>query len=321
MKGKQWVQTGVLLGITVLAGVMYLNQQGLRDWWRLRGYTAPQAVSALVVDVAMTDEGRPLLYVNQPQITTGTGFTDNCPASGEKTVVLGCYLTNDNGIFIYDVTDERLNGVEQVTAAHEMLHAAYDRLSKGERERVDAMLMRYYNGGLTDQRIKDTIEAYKISEPNDVVNEMHSIFGTEVADLPDELETYYAQYFTDRSKVAGYTARYQGEFTSRQAQIAQYDAQLQTLKAQFTANQSELKNRKAALDAQSAQMQKLQSGGQVATYNAQVSSYNRAVSSYNTLLNTTKDLIQQYNDIVDKRNAVVLEEQQLAQALSASALE
>jgi len=240
---------------------------------------------------------------------------------GEKTVVLGCYLTGDNGIFVYDVTDTRLTGVEQVTTAHEMLHAAYDRLSKNERRRVDNMLTSYYDNGLTDQRIKDTVDAYKVSEPNDVVNEMHSIFGTEVADLPDELEQYYARYFTDRSKVTGYTAKYQGEFTSRRTQIAEYDAQLQTLKAQFTTSQTELKDRKAALDSQSGKMNSLKSSGQIAAYNAEVNSYNRAVSTYNTLLNTTKNLIQQYNDIIDKRNAVVLEEQQLAQALSASSLD
>jgi chromosome segregation ATPase len=239
---------------------------------------------------------------------------------GEKTIVLGCYIGNDSGIYVYQVDDERLHGVEQVTTAHEMLHAAYRRLSKNDRQKVDAMLTDYYEHNLTDQRIKDIIDAYKQSEPDDVVNEMHSIFGTELANLPSSLETYYKRYFTDRSKVTDYAARYQAEFTTRQAQITQYDAQLKSLKPQIEANQASLTQQKASLDSQSRKMESLKTNGQTAAYNNEVPGYNRAVDAYNTLRNTTKNLIDQYNTIVDTRNAIALEEHELTQELSASAL-
>ncbi len=315
---KKWLQASVLVLLLTASGTLLLKRQALFDWWHLRGYAAPSAVVQLATDGAMTDQARHLFYVNRPAVTIGKAFTDYCPANGEKTVVLGCYITPDRGIYVYAVTDQRLDGVEQVTAAHEMLHAAYARLSSKERKQVDAWLMDYYQHGLTDQRIKDTIEAYKVSEPNDVVNEMHSIFGTEVANLPAPLENYYRRYFTDRTKVTAMTARYQGEFTTRRQQVANYDAQLAGLKEEIDSSEAQLKEQRTSLDSQRAALQSMQAPKQVATYNAAVASYNRAVSTYNTRLEEYKSDINQYNDIVAKRNAVALEEAQLTRAITAA---
>jgi len=310
---KKWANV-TLLGLLVLAygGVLY-KHQALLDWWHLRGYAAPPAVVQLAAGDSMTPKAQHLFYVNRPLISSGRTFTDHCPAAAEKTVVLGCYVGRDAGIYIYAVNDVRLNGVEQVTAAHEMLHAAYRRLSGSERNTVNAMLTDYYNHGLTDQRIKDTLNSYKISEPNDLVNEMHSIFGTEVAQLPAALEQYYRQYFTNRQKVTSYTASYQGEFTSRQTQVAADDAQLKTLKTQIDANEASLNSQQADLKAQRLALQ----GSNTAT---DIAAYNLKVAAYNNLLENTKAIIAQYNNLVTTRNSVAIEEQQLQQELSANPL-
>lgn len=319
MKSKRY-QYAVLAFVLVLLGLLTTQHQALQDWLRLRDYTAPASVAALASDDTMTAKTRHLFYVNHPVITASNDFTSHCPAGSEKTVVLGCYVGNDSGIYVYAVSDPRLRGVEQVTAAHEALHAAYRRLSTGERKKVDDMLTGYYQHDLTDQRIKDTIAAYQKSEPNDVVNEMHSVFGTEVPNLPAPLEQYYKQYFTDRSKITGYTASYQNEFKSRQDQVATYDTQLKDLKQQIDSHESQLDQQKASLDTQSKQLQSERNSGQIAAYNSGVLVYNQSVNAYNALLQGTKNLISQYNDIVATRNSVALEEQQLAKELSAGAL-
>jgi len=308
---KKWVQA-VLLGLLVVAyGGVLFKHQALLDWWHLHDYATPVAVAQLAADDTLTPKAKRLLYVNHPVISGGSTFANHCPAGSEKTVVLGCYIGNDAGIYIYAVTDPRLEGVEQVTAAHEMLHAAYRRLSSAERNKVDALLMDYYNHGLTDQRIKDTINAYKISEPKDIVNEMHSIFGTEVAQLPRALEQYYQQYFTSRQKVAAYTAAYQGEFTSRQSQVAADDAQLKLLKTQIDANEATLMSQKTGLQAE---RQAVQDSGNAAT----VADYNRKVDAYTNLQAKTRELIAQHNALVVSRNALAIEENELQQELSAS---
>ncbi len=310
---KKSLPTVFLLFILITSSVLLLERQAVIDWWHLRGYTVPTVVRELAADDTMTPKARHLLYVNHPIVTSGASFTVHCPSSSEKTVVLGCYIGNDRGIYVYAVSDPRLSGVEQVTAAHEMLHAAYHRLSASERTKINALLMNYYQNGLSDQRIKDTITAYKTAEPNDVINEMHSIFGTEVTNLPAALETYYRQYFTNRQKVAAYTASYQGEFTGRRNQVAAYDVQLKSLKKQIDADEAILTEQGSELNTERAS---LQSGGN----SAQIKVFNQKVASYNSLLATTKDQISQYNDIVVKRNTVALEERQLQQELSTGSL-
>lgn len=320
MTKSRTAQTVTLLLLVGMVGALLLERQAIQDAVKLHGYAAPSAVTQLAADDTMTNEARHLLYVNHPEVTAGTAFTSHCPVGDEKTVVLGCYTGDDNGIYIYQVSDTRLTGVEQVTAAHEMLHAAYRRLSSSERSKVDSWLMDYYQHDLTDPRVKSTIEAYKRSEPNDVVNEMHSVFGTEVPNLPASLENYYRQYFTNRTTVTAFTADYQAEFTDRQQQVASYDTRLKGMKLQIETSESSLNQQQASLASQSQQLQAQRSSGQIAAYNAGVSSYNQAVGRYNGLLTSTKLLISQYNDIVSKRNSLALEEQQLAQELSASSL-
>lgn len=316
---RKHTMSGVLLGfltslIIVVAGLW--QAQNILDWWRLRDYTPPAAISALADKTAMTERGRHLFYVNRPQILEGDAFNDRCRSEAEQSIVLGCYLSGDRGIFLFHVTDERLAGVVETTAAHEMLHAGYGRLSSREKQRVDTMLESYYQNDLADDRIKRTIDAYRQSEPKDVVNEMHSIFGTEIAELPGELEEYYRTYFSDRSAVTEMTAHYQAEFTSRRDQAREYDDQLAALKAAIETNQRELKTKRSTIDSEYDRLQQLRVNGATDTYNASVDSYNAKANAYNTLLTATQTKIDEYNAIVESRNALALETRELTQALS-----
>lgn len=304
--------------LAVIAGGWWTvtHRQTIYDWARLYHYQPSSVVSQLATDTTMTPDARHIFYVNHPAIQSSSAFNQNCKGQGEQTIVLGCYHGNQLGIYVYDVTDARLQGVEQVTAAHEMLHAAYDRLSAKDKSYIDGLLQDYYNNDVHDQRIIDTINAYKKSEPNDVVNEMHSVFGTEIANLPAPLENYYKRYFTDRSKVVGYATNYESEFTSRKTAITNYDAELTQLKSQIDQQEANLKTKGASIDQQRAQLQQERNAGNIDAYNAGVASFNAQVDAYNNEVNSAKALIDQYNDIVAKRNAIVLEEQQLTQALN-----
>ncbi len=306
----------VLIGF-VLAAV---NRQNIWDWYHLQGYQAPATVSALATQDTMTNYARKVFYVNQPEIDTATSFNKPCPNDGgEQTIVLGCYHSGQNGIFLLSVTDPLLSGVQQVTAAHEMLHAAYSRLSGSDRTKVDSWLMDYYNNGLTDTRIKATIDAYKKTEPHDVVNEMHSIFGTEVANLPPSLSQYYTRYFSNRAVVAQFAATYQGEFTSRQTAVLRDDALLASMKNQIDSTESSLALQLNSVNSQRANLDALQNRGDIAGYNAAVPAFNRLVDSYNNQLVSLRQQINQYNQLVTTRNTIALQEDQLVKELSSTA--
>ena len=307
-----------LIVLALLAATVFAERQTIYDQWQLHGYTAPAVVANLATQDGMTGYARKIYYVNHPSVLTGAQFNLACPSNGgEKTIVLGCYHGGQRGIALLSVNDPLLNGVEQVTAAHEMLHAAYDRLSTSEKNKIDALLQNYYQHDLHDARLLGIIDAYKLSEPNDLVNEMHSVFGTEISSLPLPLEKYYQRYFTNRSIVVAFASKYQAEFTNRQNIVAQNDAQLATLKAQIEFIQSDLQIKLTAIYANQSRLQGLRDSD-VPAYNAGVPAYNQLVDRYNYEARNLQALVAQYNQLVNSRNAVALEVDQLAKELSSN---
>jgi hypothetical protein len=311
---------GLVIWFFVIIGTatsLWWQRQNVTDWLRLVNYQAPSAIVQLASDDTLTPLARKILYVNHPLLLSSHATLDRyCSNSQEQTIVLGCYHGGQAGIYVFAVSDSTLQGVEQVTTAHEMLHAAYDRLSVAERQQVDGWLQDYYTNQLHDQRILKTIESYKKTEPNDVINEMHSIFGTEVASLPIPLEQYYKRYFANRAAVATFAANYQQVFTSREDQVHQYDAQLAALKDQITTRQNQLQQQQEALETALQVLHEDRTNDDPTTYNAQVSAYNKRVTDYNNALEGIKQTINDYNQLVAKRNALALETQKLQNELS-----
>ncbi len=310
--------SNVLLSVALIAVavVVATHYRQIYDWYRLRDYQPPAEVVQLADQTTMTPDTRRLFYVNRPLVDDKANFNKHCPSGGnEQTIVLGCYIGGENGIYLYNVSDPELKGVVQVTAAHEVLHAIYERLGRSEKNKVNAMLEDYYNNDLHDERLIKVFESYKKSEPNELVNEMHSIFGTEIGSLPAGLEDYYKQYFTDRSKIVAYADAYQGAFTRRREQVKAYDTQLTALKSQIEANEKQLEQQTATLTQQKAELDSQLAQKNYTAYNALVNEYNATVRSYNNLVNSTQALINQYNDIVKTRNELALEEQDLFKAI------
>lgn len=226
--------------------------------------------------------------------------------------MLGCYRPGV-GIYILRVEDARLAGVQQVTAAHEMLHAAYDRLSGSERSKVNSLIKNAY-AALKNDRITSTINQYQQAGA-DTTDELHSILGTEVRQLPPELESYYQRYFSDRGQVVSYSERYEKAFTDRKNKVEAYDAQLAALKTKIDKAESDLTARGAQLEADRARLDALLTSRNTSAYNAAVPTYNAQVQAYNALIATTKADITTYNQVVIERNAIALEEQELVKAI------
>jgi uncharacterized protein YukE len=310
----------LLVVILALVGTVFWQRQAISDWIQLYGYEPPSRIAALADQTTMTAGAEHLFYLNRPVVASKTEFASFC-TNPEQTIVLGCYHSGQNGIYILSIANKsELNGVMQVTAAHEMLHAAYDRLSPDEKLRIDKLLQTYYDGVLKNAAIKAEIDAYRKTEPGQLLNEMHSIFGTEVANLPAELESYYVQYFTNRRAVVTQAESYQAAFRKREAAVEAYDIQLSNLQAKISHNEALLTAEGKDLAVARAQLDASKSSGDIASYNAAVPTYNSAVRTYNALLETTKQQIAQFNAIVSKRNALVVEEQALVKQLSGESL-
>jgi hypothetical protein len=299
----------------VAVGLLLVNRQSLIDWWRLRGYVPPAAVVQLANEDTMNSYTRHLFYLNRPELLPSVdSFREHCPEN-ENTIVLGCYHPDQEGIFIYNVSDPTLAGVQQVTAAHEVLHAVYARLSNSARATLDGELTNYYQHGLTNPLVKAEVKLYQQTEPGSVMDEMSCTFGTEIANLPAPLEAYYSHYFNHRATIVAYEQQYQAAFSSRQATILQDDSQLNTLKNKITNMEAQLKSTLSTMSAQLANLNSLRSNGSLAAYNQGVPSYNSAIDAYNANVQTVEQLVSQYNQLVAARNQVASQLTTLTSAL------
>lgn len=299
------LSTTALVGLFVSIGWIWLNRQSVYDWMRLREYAPSAAIATLATETTMNDDSRRLFYVQHPELNDRPTFNKKCGHISEVTIVLGCYISGD-GIFIFNVDDDpRLAGVEQVTAAHELLHAAYERLDKSERSRIDQLTKAAFEG-LTDERIRQNVASYRQQNPAVVPNELHSILGTEVRHLPPELEEYYRRYFTNRAQIVAYSEGYEGEITKRRSAAATLEVQIAGLQEEIQQLEQSLQNERQSLEQE---RPSVDSQTEVVEFNNRVDTYNANIGELNML-------IQQHNALVEEYQANALEQQELFKALS-----
>lgn len=219
----------VLIGATWVA----FNHQQIIDQIVVAQFQPAKEVSQIAKQASFSEKGNFLFLAARPELNDREDFNKHCEKKSEQTVVLGCYISPRN-LYIYNVTDPRLSGVRQVTAAHEMLHVAYDRLGYGEKQRINDLITKALPGVQAgDPDLADRIKVYDKTEPGERNNELHSIFGTEAASLPAELEEYYSQYFTDRSVITNFASQYDKVFDNVKNQQDQLVAELDALAAEI----------------------------------------------------------------------------------------
>lgn len=286
------------------------------DWYRLLNYKPAPNISALAQETTMTPYAKRLFYAYHPQLDNAKQFNSKCNVK-PQVIVLGCTVLGQ-GIYIYNVTDPNVNGIVQVTSAYEMLHVGYSMLSAQERAKVDAMVMSAYTSLETKYPFLQAEEqSYLATEGSAAVpNELHSMLGTEVSDLPKNLANYYKRYFINRQTVVNFENMYQGAFLKRQQQVAADDNQLEIWQQQIDGNENTLTSEQQQIQAQFNQLQQLQASGQIQAYNAAVPGYNQVIDNYNSLVEQTRQLINEYNDLVVQRNQITLQVNNLYQAIS-----
>lgn len=222
---------------SVLAIWLVANRQYVIDQIAVWQYHPSAAVAALAARTDMTKQARFDFYASQPAIESAADFNKSCASVEQSTAILGCYSADR--IYIYNVTDTRLDGIKETTAAHEMLHAAYARLTSSERQHVNALVEAEYQKLKNDKDFSQRMAFYARTEPGERDNELHSIIGTEVPTISPELEAYYKQYFTNRQAVVGLHEAYNSLFTELSAKKATLEAQLTALSSKIDSESSQ----------------------------------------------------------------------------------
>jgi hypothetical protein len=179
--------------LLALAGLLWwaaAHRVAVGDWIYFLKYQPDARTTQVATAAGLNDHGRRLLYRTNP------AFADKATVAAACDIErLGC-IDEHGRVYILD--DPAQPGQTTVTAAHEMLHLAYRRLSQAKKDElaplIDAGIALNALNGINDELRDDTTDA-------DRRDEAHSLLGTEYAHLPPELEQYYTTYFADRGKV------------------------------------------------------------------------------------------------------------------------
>lgn len=281
------VTSGAIIGITWAA----FNHQLLIDQVVVSQFQPAEEVSQIAKQASFSEKGNFLFLAAKPELNDREDFNKHCEKKSEQTVVLGCYISPRN-LYIYNVTDPRLSGVRQVTAAHEMLHVAYDRLGYGEKQRVNDLITKALPSiQAGDPDLADRIKVYDKTEPGERNNELHSIFGTEAASLPPELEEYYSQYFIDRSVITNFASQYDKVFDNVKNQQDQLVADLDALAAEIDRLSDEY-------DSEANQL-----NSDIASFNSRAS-IDGGFSSQSAFYSARNDLIYRQSSLDAKRQTI-----------------
>lgn len=233
---KRHLNLGSYLSVILTLGIsafIWLNHQYLSDTVNFWRYKPTPAIMQISSRAMLTDEGKFTFYAVEPSLDGTSAFNDKCERKESGTAILGCYT--DNRIYIYDVTDSKLDGIKEVTAAHELLHAVYERMSQSDRDKINKLVEAEYAKLQKDPDFAERMAFYARTEPGERDNELHSIIGTEMRDISPELESHYRKYFNDRARIVSYHESYDNAFTSLSNRAKELAAQLDSLSHQVAA--------------------------------------------------------------------------------------
>ena len=238
------------------------NHQWLSDRAIALQFEPSAELASYASRAQLTQEGEVYFYASRPQIVPAIEFDNFCSRSEPGIGVLGCYRLGEQRIFLFDVTDSRLEAMEPVIAAHEMLHAVWDRFSTSQQDEIAVWLEESFAALPDDHPMRERIQSYEDVDPNSRIPELYALLGTEVDTLTPELEEHYGRYFIDRQAVVTLADEVYAIFAS-------FGDELDGLVAELETRLADIDQRKAQYELEADIL-----GADIAIYNDRVSRYN-----------------------------------------------
>ncbi|KQO99706.1 hypothetical protein [Leifsonia sp. Leaf264] len=235
--------------VAVAAGWVFVNPVRVTDQILVWTHQPQAAAAQFAQRAGMTDEARFTFYASLPSIEGRAEFNASCNQVAEQGVTLGCYVPLGRAIHLFEITDARLDGMQVVTAAHEMLHAVWARMGSGEQREIAALLEAEAVRLADDPAFVDQMALYDGIDAAGRLTELHSILGTEFTGLSAALEEHYARYFDDRAALVALHVTSEAVFSTLQTQAEALVAELDTLRAGIEADSQRYSDESAALSA------------------------------------------------------------------------
>lgn len=289
-KGGFWQQNWWIVTVLVVVLCWMSDQPIIGDLWEGLSYRPDEAVQEIETALELTGTGRRIFKATHPVVEGGTEFNTHCGEHDDDVSVLGCY--SDGRIYIYRITDEQLALANKVTAAHELLHAAWERMGDGEKNEVKVWLEE-----AREQQadwFKGELETY---DDTDKMEEVYTRAGTKLAEVPEGLEKHYAKYFKNRARIVEMYKTYEAPFEALRSEISTLYDEIERVREEIAAEREQYSQ---DLD----------------EINARIDEFNACANTVNCF--TTAEFNAQRSKLVDERAALELRRMKLNEKIDAN---
>ncbi len=313
------ISFSISLVLVVIAVLIICNKQFISDYRAVLSYQPSSELTDISSQVSMSDKGRFIFFASRPVLDATSNLHQQCGGVENTVSVLGCY--KDRQILIYDIRDDKLAGVREVTAAHEMLHAVYSRLSKREKDYLSQLLLVEYSKLRDQDSFKNRMSAYLDIDSDDLINELHSIIGTEVSEISSDLESHYSQYFVDRQKVVTLNHRYLSVFTDLRDKASQLMAQIDSLANKINKDSIDYNNNVNSLNLDIENFNGQAANGWFTSqsqFQKERYQLTNRINSLGTIRLNINDEVSQYNNLLEQYNSIATESTKLSNILDSS---
>lgn len=308
---------GIVLAVAAILLITF--RQRIVDQISFWQYEPTDAVTSIADRSGMNDEGIFYFYASQPILESTQNFNDACMTAENTMSVLGCYTRNR--IYVYDIQDDKLDGIREVTAVHEALHAIYQRLTVQEKSRLEEMLQVEYEKLIKDSGYAERLEYYERAEPGERYNELFSVVGTEISDISNDLEEFYGRYFDDRQDTVALYKKYSQVFIELKQRSDTLSVQLESMYASINTATEKHNDAVVALNKEVTLFNAKAEEGLFATHAEFVSERNALevkIDKINKEADDINDDISTYNGLLKEYNQINIETKKLYNSIDST---
>lgn len=238
-----WVSLLLLLVAAVGAVIVVLNREWIYDFYRGMSYEPSAEMSQIRDKLKLTKRGEFVFKAARPELSESEEFNEVCRSVTDTEVaILGCYAGGD--VYVYNIVAEELAGIRELTTAHELLHAVYARMSDEDKSKLESILREVYDEN-EDVLVRD-LGNYVDEEK---AEELYVRAGTEIKNLPAELEKHYAEIFQDQDLIVGFYESYIAVFREIEAEMEGLKAEMEAIDEEVVAKIDEYEQRLAQFNA------------------------------------------------------------------------
>ncbi|MBQ8985060.1 hypothetical protein IJ076_00660 [Candidatus Saccharibacteria bacterium] len=309
------VFAGISVLILVITAFIVTNYGVIRDVFAGMGYRPTAEMEEIRDKLSLTGTGVRIFNASLPELKEKAEFNQECREIENESAILGCY--RDEKIYIYNIVDDELPGIRELTAAHELLHAVYKRMGDSDKKKWNEILMPIYEEN--QDVLGSEIDEYPDEQKNE---EIYVRVGTEIKDLPDELEKHYGEIFENQDLIVDFYDGYIAVFRKIQKKMSELLTEVEKLEETINSKTADYTARVEKLNEDVKKFNEcagtLNCFSSTAVFNSERVGLLGEQSALNTLYNEINSLVEKYNNLVNEYNENALHGQKLNMKINSS---